>query len=162
MKRKLHFENVEESISIAAMLIMFVAIGINIVMNWVCSKRYSQLEELGTAAYMFACYAGFGLLYKRKELTSVTFLVAGMSEKLRWFAELLRYAYLIFFGAILTYQGIVLCKNSLVKKMVALQIPYVYLDICIVFGFAMLTIRCIKDLLIHFKAFKAAMGKETA
>lgn len=158
-KRKFSLEKIEDFITIFMMLLMFAAIGINIILNWTMHKRFSQLEELGTAAYMFSCYAGFALLYKRDELTSVTFLVSKMGPRLRWFADLFRYAFLVFFSAILTYEGIRLCMGSVVKKLTALQIPYIYLDICIVFGFGVLAIRCTIDLVKHFKGIGRTFGK---
>lgn len=158
--KKFKFDTIEYAISIAMLLLMFVAIGGNIVMNSLFHKRFGSLEELGTAAYMFCCYAGFGLLYKRRELTSVTFVVNKLSPKLRWFADLIRYAYLAFFGAVLTYQGIILCQNSIVKKLPALGLPYAYLDLSIVFGFGMLMIRCLRDIFLHFKSMGSVFGKE--
>lgn len=158
-RKKFQFEDIEDAITIVAMLIMLVAIGINIAMNWTMEKRYGQLEELGTAAYMFGCYAGIALLYKRRELTDVTFVVNIMPAKLRWFVELFKYAYLVFFSVILTYQGIILCMNSTVKKLTALQIPYIYLDVCIVFGFGLLAIRASIDLVKHVTLAKQTFTK---
>ena len=158
--KKIKFDTIEYVISIAMLLLMFVAIGGNIILNCVFHKRLGSLEELGTGAYMFCCYAGLGLLYKRRELTSVTFVVNKLNPKLRWFADLIRYAYLAFFGAMLAYQGVILCLNSIVKKLPALGLPYIYLDVSIVFGFGMLLIRCLRDIYLHFKSMGTVFQKE--
>lgn len=157
--RRFQIENLEDLICALSMVVMFIAIGTNIVLNWILSKRYGQMEELGTAAYMFGCYAGFALLYKRNELTAVTFVVNHMPPRLRWLTDLFRYGYLVFFGGILTYQGVILCANSTVKKLPALKIPYLYLDICIVFGFGLLTIRTVLDLIKHLGRLKQFFAK---
>lgn len=158
-RRKFKFETIEDAVCTVTMLVMLGAIGVNIVLNWVMSKRFGQLEELGTAAYMYGCYAGIALLYKRRELTAVTFVVNHMSPKVRYVTDIFRYLYLLFFGVILTYQGVILCMNSTVKKMTALQVPYIYLDTCIVFGFGLLTIRAALDFIRQLKSAKQIFAK---
>ena len=139
------FEIFEEWLCIGMMLIMFAAIGGNIVANWIAHTRFSELEEIGTSAYMFSCYAAMGWMYKNKDFTEVTFIVNAMKPRMRWFFELFRCLFIVFFCVLLTVQGIELCGNSVQKKLVALQLPYIYLDVCIVFGFFVMGVRSIVD-----------------
>lgn len=161
-KLKFTFETFEEILSLATMIVMFLAIGVNIVMNWFARVRLGKLEELGTAAYMFCCYAAFAWMYQHKDLTEVNFVVNAMGPKLRWFADLFRYLFLVAFGVMLTYYGVKLCQNSVIKKLPALQIPYIYLDVSIVFGFGVLTIRALRDFLYHFTTAKSAFSSKEA
>ena len=149
------FEIIEEWLCIGMMLLMFVAIGCNIVTSWVAHTRLAEFEEIGTAAYMFSCYAAMGWMYKKKDFTEVTFVVNAMRPKMRWFFELFRYLFIVFFCVLLTVRGIELCGNSIQKKLTALQLPYIYLDVCIVFGFFIMGVRSIVDTIKHLIARKS-------
>ncbi len=153
------FEKIEEWICLVMMILMFVAIGVNIILNWTLRLRMGKLEELGTSAYMFCCYAAFGWMYKNKDLTEVTFVVKAMKPKLRWFSELFRCVFLVFFGALVTVRSVQLCGNSIVKKLPSLQIPYIYLDSSLVLGFSVLTIRAIIDTVKHISTAREVFSK---
>lgn len=158
--KKFKFESIEVFLGCLAMVVMFFSIGINIVLNWVAGLKFGQLEELGTAAYMFACYVVIGWLYRKNDLTCVSFAVDKLGPKSRWFADLIYYAYILFFGIIMTYNAILLCGNSMIKTLPALRIPYAYVDVCMVIGFALLSMRAGIDLVKHFGAIKKVFKKE--
>ena len=153
------FDKIEEWICLAMMILMFFSIGINIILYWAFGLRLGKLEELGTSAYMFCCYAAFGWMYKNKDLTEVTFVVNTFKPKQRWFSELFRYVFLVFFGALVTVRAVQLCGNSIVKKLPALQIPYIYLDSSIVLGFFLLTVRALKDTVKHILTAREVFSK---
>lgn len=153
-RKGFRFEDAEDIICNAFLLLMLGAIMTNIILNWTVNKRLSALEELGTGAYMFGVYTGFGLLYKRRNLTSVSFVVNKVPLRVRYFIELLTHAYIAFFSGTMTYHGVLLCLNSTIKRMPALNISYVWLDLCIVFGFGTMTIRALIRLVRHALDFR--------
>ncbi|MDO4549154.1 MAG: TRAP transporter small permease subunit [Clostridia bacterium] len=162
MKKKFSIEYFEDFICNAFLVIMLLAILVNVVLNWTMSKRFSYLEELATGSYMFCTYSGIGLLYKRRELTKVSFVVDRLSCRGRYIVDMIAGLYLVYYGAMMTYYGVLLCISSRIKRLPAMQISYTWLDICIVFGFFMLTVRVLRDIIRQIASAKQVFGKKEA
>ncbi|MDI9505090.1 MAG: TRAP transporter small permease [Clostridiales bacterium] len=162
MKKKFRFEDIEDFICNLSLVLMLLAVLANVLSNLMINKRFAYLEEMSTGCYMFGVYAGVGLLYKRRELTVVNFVIDRFPPRLRYVTDLFGCLYLLFYGAMMTYNGVLLCMNSTIKRLPAMQISYMWLDLCIVFGFSTLTIRVLLDIVRKLASAKEVFAQKEA
>ena len=66
---------------------------------------------------------------------------------------------MVFFAISMTYNSVLLCMNSTIKRLPALGISYVWFDLSFVLGFGTMAIRSVINAIKHITAFNRIVVK---
>jgi TRAP-type C4-dicarboxylate transport system permease small subunit len=129
-------------LSVTILLTMFNVFG-----DWVFDKKFGEIDELTLAAFVWVVYIGMGELYKSGEHIRVDLLEKLLHEKANRILRIYIDVIDLIVSVAVTYYAVVLTIRSITKYTAILKIPYFYIDMAVVIGFASLVIYAIIDIL---------------
>ena len=121
--------------------IMVIFTGINVFTMWFIGKRYSQLEEIVLAAYVWVAYLSLGHHYRDNQCVSVDFLVQRLPEKGQKIVEVIKDICSFIIGLVILILAWKLMMKSVNKYTAVLKIQYCWIDLGVVVGFISLVVN---------------------
>ena len=123
--------------------IMVFFTGITVFSMWFIGKRYSQLEEIVLAAYVWVAYLSLGHHYRDKQCVSVDFIVERLPEKAKKVVEILVDIVSFVIGFVILVLAWKLMMKSVNKYTAVVKISYFWIDMGVVVGFLSLVVNII-------------------
>lgn len=130
-----HWEEVITCAAVASMLVVCCAY---VLARYIFSYSIVWGQEFCTICLVYVTFIGSAAAYKRNLHYGMDFLTDHLPDQLRYMIKLLLNFILVFLFAYLTYASFVYTMNSK-KTMQISRIPYSYLDLSAVLGFASMT-----------------------
>ncbi len=149
-----------EYIASIALLITLLSTGINVFTRYVLRFTFFWYTDITILAFAWMVFCGVAAAYRRHRHFGVDMLVNTFPEKFRvWF--------IVFMNIILTviiilvaYSGYLLTKKVRGKQLPTILLSYKWYDASIVFGFGLMTIYSIIDIIKSIKhAISVCSGK---
>lgn len=135
--------NIEEIISCAAIAIMIVAIGANVLLRYLFRSPTSWADELALIGMAYVTFVGGAAAYKRNLHFGIDILVDRLPAKGKHILRsAMTFVFIILF-AVMTYLGYDLTINAK-KVMIYSGWSYKYMDAALPLGFLSMTIYSIK------------------
>lgn len=122
-------------VAFAALLLMTL---FNIASDWIYGRRYGQVEEIVSALFVWVVYVGAGLIYKRREHMSIDLFYNLLPKRAQAVMTVVIDALSLLISGVIAYYALLLTIKSTNKFTSVTKIPYVYIDLAVVIGFATL------------------------
>lgn len=149
--------NIDEILGYVTLTMVVAFTALNVVLRYCFKFTISSAEEITLIAFIWASYLGSAAAYKSEEHIAIDIIVNTFPKKIRYYFELAINIFIIILSMSYTYLGIVLCMNAGSKATSVLRLPYVFVDLSIVFCFGLTTIYGILKLIRRIKGLSPVL-----
>lgn len=131
-------KKIEACISGAGFISMICVIAVNVLARFIFQKSFAWAEEIAYMTFNWAVYFGICLVYRNQGLIAIDALVDRLSPKAQHAVQVLTFALVGVVNLALMVWGARLSVQGISRKTPMLQIPYLWIYICIPLACAIL------------------------
>ena len=135
---------------------MFVAIVVPAIFNvasyWIFDRSFGQITEFVLAASVWVSYVGMGELYKSGDHISVDLLQKSLPDGANRILRLIIDVVTLTVSLIITYFAVILTVRSTNKFTAILKIPYFFIDLAVVVGFASTAVYAVLSIVNYIRS----------
>ncbi|RGY94935.1 TRAP transporter small permease [Clostridium sp. AM58-1XD] len=132
--------NIDEILGYITLTAVVFFTALNVVLRYCFHFTISFAEEITLIAFIWSAYLGSAAAYKCEEHIAIDIIINLLPEKARKWVDIAINVFIIIISASYLYLGIVLCRNVGSKSTTVMSIPYIWVDLCIVVSFGLMTL----------------------
>jgi TRAP-type C4-dicarboxylate transport system permease small subunit len=133
------FHHIPELIGGIALICSITITVVNATCRYALGFTFAGSDELVIIGFGWAVFPGAAAAFRRKMHMGIDVLINMFPEKIRRITEFCLSVFIAIINAYLTFLGFYLATHAWQKIMPATRIPYFYLDMAFVVGFAFMT-----------------------
>jgi TRAP-type C4-dicarboxylate transport system permease small subunit len=141
------FDVIEILVSCTAFSVMVLMVAVNVFTRYVLGYSFGFSEEIAYLGFTYAVFFGICIVYKKKAMVAIDILVDHLPARVQAIVEIAVYGLLSLINAVMLYYSVKLSISAYSKLTSYLNMPYTYMDLAAVFGFALLTFYSVKFLI---------------
>lgn len=152
--------NIPELIAATGLIVAITVTIINVFTRYVLDFTYAGCDEIVILGFAWTIFPGCAAAYKRNMHFGIDAIIGLFSQRVQRFMSIGLRVFLLIFTAYMTYLSYILATKAWVKILTATRIPYFYLDLALVVGFAFMTGYSILFIIEEIKDKKVVMEEE--
>lgn len=156
-KLKYFLLNIDEVLGYIALTAVVVFTSINVILRYFFHFTISFAEEITLIAFIWSSYLGSAAAFKCEEHIAIDLVMNMFPKKAQKWINIGVSVFETIVSGTCLYLGIVLCANVGEKTTTVMSIPYIWVDLCIVVGFGLMTMYGIIKVIRQFQGKSPAL-----
>ena len=131
---------------------IIIVLTVNVFSDFIFGKRIPEADEIVQSFFVWVTYVGAGLLYKNGEQMKIDFIADMFPPVLRKINDIFVDIFTLVISGIMTYYAWILTAKSMIKKTPIAKIPYTFIDVALVIGFATMVLYIVVKLFCQLRS----------